>query len=51
MRLARESEMDDDKLLDLLLRIYECPDVMFTVASNDEGLAKEIEKIIEENFE
>jgi hypothetical protein len=43
--------MKHDALLDLLLRIYECPDVMFVIESEQPDLAKEIEEIIEENFE
>lgn len=41
----------EDRLLDLILRIYECPDVMFTINSEDHQLAKDVEKIISENFE
>jgi len=32
----------------LLQRIYECPDVMFTIDSNDRELADEIERVLEE---
>jgi len=42
--------MKHDALLNLLLRIYECPDVMYVIDSEDSALAKEIEEIIEENF-
>ena len=37
-----------DKFVDLLRRIEACPDVMFTIDSNDSELAAEIVEILSE---
>ena len=40
--------MTIDKFVDLLRRIEACPDVMFTIDSNDSELAAEISEIVGE---
>lgn len=39
-----------DKAVELLRRIHDCPDVMFTIDSEDSELAAEIEAVLDRRF-